>query len=75
VETGTVSATYEPGSPELATRWLRTVAPPITALVDGQPPEVRERVWAKVTRAWAPYATADGRVRLESQALWVTGTR
>jgi SAM-dependent methyltransferase len=75
VETGTVTAVYQPGSPELATRWLREVAPPITALVDPQPPEVQERVWAKVTKAWAPFTIADGRVRLENQAVWVTGTK
>src|SRR5829696_7349406 len=39
VETGTVTAIYRLGSPELATRWLREVAPPITALVDTQSPE------------------------------------
>ncbi len=55
--------------------WLRDVAPPITALVDAQPPQVQDRVWAKVTQAWAPYTTADGRVRLENQAVWVTGTK
>jgi ubiquinone/menaquinone biosynthesis C-methylase UbiE len=75
VKTGTVTAIYQPGSPELATHWLREVAPPIGSLVDGRPPEVQERVWAKVTEAWAPYTTADGRVRLENQAVWVTGTR
>ena len=75
VETGTVTAVYQPGSAELATRWLRDVAPPITALVDAQPPEVQERVWAKVTQAWASYTTAGGRVRLENQAVWVTGTK
>jgi SAM-dependent methyltransferase len=75
VATGTVTAIYQPGSPELATRWLRDVAPPITALVDPQPPEVQERVWAKVTQAWARFTIADGRVRLENQAVWVTGTR
>jgi SAM-dependent methyltransferase len=75
VETGTLTAIYQPGSAELATRWLRDVAPPITALVDAQPPEVQERVWAKVTQAWAPYTTSDGRVRLENQVVWVTGTR
>jgi SAM-dependent methyltransferase len=75
VETGTVTAVYQPNSPELATRWLRDVAPPISALVDGRPPEVQERVWAKVTQAWAPFTTADGRVRLENQAVWVTGTK
>jgi len=75
VTTGTVTAIYQTGSPELATRWLRAVAPPITSLVDPQPPEVQERVWAKVTQAWAPYTTADGRICLENQAVWVTGTR
>jgi SAM-dependent methyltransferase len=75
VETGTVTAIYQTDSPELATRWLREVAPPISSLVDGRPPEAQERVWAKVTEAWAPYTTADGRVRLENQAVWVTGTR
>jgi SAM-dependent methyltransferase len=75
VETGTVTAIYQTGSPELATHWLRDVAPPISSLVDAQPPEVQQRVWAKVTQAWAPYTTADGRVRLENQAVWVTGTR
>jgi ubiquinone/menaquinone biosynthesis C-methylase UbiE len=75
VETGTVTAVYETPSAELCTRWLREVAPPISSLVDAQPPEVQERVWAKVTRAWAPYTTAHGRVRLENQAIWVTGTR
>jgi enediyne biosynthesis protein CalE5 len=75
VETGTVTAIYQTDSPELATRWLREVAPPISTLVNGRPPEVQEHVWAKVTEAWAPYTTADGRVRLENQAVWVTGTR
>ena len=75
VETGTLTAIYQTDSAELATRWLRDVAPPITALVDAQPPEVQERVWAKVTQAWASFTTAGGRVRLENQALWVTGTK
>jgi SAM-dependent methyltransferase len=75
VQSGTVTAIYQTGSPELATRWLREVAPPIASLVDGHPPEVQERVWAKVTQAWAPYTTADGRVRLENQAVWVTGMK
>src|SRR4029453_8722607 len=44
VETGTLTAIYRTDSPELATRWLRDVAPPIRSLVDAQPPEVQERV-------------------------------
>ena len=73
--TGTVTATYRFASPEQATRWLRDVAPPITALVAGHPPEVQERVWSRATEAWAPFTTADGQVRLDNQALWVTGAR
>jgi SAM-dependent methyltransferase len=75
VQTGTVTAIYQTGSAELATRWLRDAAPPITALIDAQPPEVQERVWAKVTQAWASYTTGGGRVRLENQVVWVTGTK
>jgi SAM-dependent methyltransferase len=75
VAAGAMTAVYRTDSPELATRWLREVAPPISALVDAQPPKIQERVWAKVTEAWAPFATADGRVRLENQAVWVTGTK
>jgi SAM-dependent methyltransferase len=75
VQTGTVTAVYQTDSPELATRWLRDVAPPISSLVDDQPPEVQQRVWANVTQAWTPYTTANGRVRLSNQAVWVTGRR
>jgi len=75
VETGTVTAAYELDSPELATRWLRDVAPPISSLVNGSPSDVQERVWERVTEAWGPYTTADGRVRLENEALWVTGSK
>ncbi len=73
VATGTVTATYRFASPEQATRWLRDVAPPITALVAGHPPEVQERVWSRATEAWSPFTAADGTVRLANQALWVTG--
>jgi len=75
VETGTLTTIYQTGSPELATRWLRDVAPSIASLVDTQPPQTQQRVWAKVNQAWAPYTTTDGHVRLENQAVWVTGTR
>ena len=75
VATGTVTATYRFASPEQATRWLRDVAPPVTALVAGHPPEVQERVWSRATEAWAPFTSADGQVRLDNQALWVTGRR
>ena len=75
VETGTVTAVYETPSPEHFTEWARDVAPPIANLLKGQAPEVQEQVWRKVTEAWMPLTTPDGRARTENQAIWVAATR
>jgi ubiquinone/menaquinone biosynthesis C-methylase UbiE len=75
VETGTVTVVFETGSPEEFTQFIRDVAPPIANLVNGQPPQVQDQVWRKVTEEWAPYLTTDGHVRTENQAIWVAGTR
>ena len=75
VETGTVTAVYETASPEASTQWARDVAPPIVNLLKGQPPEVQERVWQKVTESWRPLVTEEGRVRTENQAIWVAATK
>jgi ubiquinone/menaquinone biosynthesis C-methylase UbiE len=75
VETGTVTAVYETASPADFTQWVRDVAPPIVNLLNGRPPEVQERVWRKVTEAWAPLVTADGRLRTHNQAIWVAATK
>ena len=72
VTTGALQVVYELESPAAATRWLRDVAPPIAGLAQGHPPELQQRVWDRVTEAWAPYVGGDGRVRLDSEALWVT---
>jgi ubiquinone/menaquinone biosynthesis C-methylase UbiE len=75
VETGVVTAIYETPSPQDFTDWARDVAPPIANLLKGQSPDVQNRVWQKVTEAWAPFATHDGRVRTENQAIWVAATK
>ena len=75
VETGTVTAVYETRSAEHFTEWAQDVAPPIANLLKGQPPELQEQVWGKVTEAWRPLATPDGRVRTENQAIWVAATK
>jgi SAM-dependent methyltransferase len=72
VVTGALQVVYELESPAAATRWLRDVAPPIAGLVEGRSPELQRRVWDRVTEAWSPYVAADGRVRLDNEALWVT---
>ena len=73
VETGTVTVPWEFDSRQACTDFLRAVAPPVTALVADQPPEVRERVWQEVTdTAWGPFTRADGTVRLPNKAHWVS---
>ena len=54
VETGTVTAIYQTDSPELATRWLRDVAPPITALVDGHRPRSKSACGPRSPRRGRP---------------------
>jgi SAM-dependent methyltransferase len=75
VVTRTVTAVYETSSPQEMTRWLRDVAPPITNLLKGQPTDVQERIWRKVTDAWQPLMTASGSVRTENQAILVSATK
>ena len=74
VETGSVEAVYETASPEAMTAWTRDLAAPIANLVRGLPDDVAERVWRKVTEAWAPLVTPEGRVRTRNQAIWAAGT-
>ncbi|WP_162605832.1 class I SAM-dependent methyltransferase [Jiangella aurantiaca] len=74
VETGSVEAVYETASPEAMTEWTKDLSAPIANLVRGQPDAVAERVWRKVTEAWAPLVTPEGRVRTRNQALWAAGT-
>jgi hypothetical protein len=75
VVTGTVTAIYETSSPQAMTRWLRDVAPPITNLLKGQPADVEDRIWRKVTDGWRPFLTASGSVRTENQAILVTARK
>jgi ubiquinone/menaquinone biosynthesis C-methylase UbiE len=75
VETGTVQVVFETGSPAQFTEFIRDVAPAISALLADQTAEARERIWGKVTQAYAALADASGRVRTMNEAIWVAGTR
>jgi SAM-dependent methyltransferase len=75
VATGTLNVVFATDTPEQFTRFTRDISPTVAALVDEQPPALRERVWAKVTAGWERFRGADGRVRTENQAIWVVGTR
>ncbi|MCC5811000.1 MAG: methyltransferase domain-containing protein [Ectothiorhodospiraceae bacterium] len=75
IDSGTETAVWWFDSAADCTRFIRDVAPPITALVDQRTTEVQERVWQRVTNeAWQPFLQPDGRVRLTNEAHWVVGT-
>ena len=75
VELDTATVVFTFTSPAEATRFLRDCAPPVTALVESEPQDLRRRVWRQVTEeAWNPYLDADGRVRLTNLAHVVTAT-
>ena len=45
VRTGTIQVVFATDTPEQFTAFIQDVAPTITELVEGQPPDVQERVW------------------------------
>ena len=75
VATGTLSVIFATDTPDQYTAFIRDVAPALTALMEGRPPAVQERIWGKVTTGWSQFQDAEGRVRTENQAIWVVGTK
>jgi ubiquinone/menaquinone biosynthesis C-methylase UbiE len=72
VAADTALAVYETASAEACTEWIRDVAPPITELIADQPASIQQDVWDHVTRAWAPFRSPDGTVRLPCTAICVS---
>jgi ubiquinone/menaquinone biosynthesis C-methylase UbiE len=75
VEIDSVTSVFQAESPEQFTQFQREVAVALARLVAEQPPDVQERVWAKVTQTWHRFLDDEGRVRTENEALLVTGVR
>ncbi|MPZ59503.1 MAG: methyltransferase domain-containing protein [Rhizobiales bacterium] len=75
VETGTVQVIFETETAAQFTEFIRDVAPPFSVLLKDQPPEVRERIWEKVTKAYARCADPSGRIRTTNEAIWVAATK
>lgn len=74
VETDTLTVVLELDTAEDFTRFVRDAAP-INELLEDHPREVQERVWRKVTEAYAAFQTPGGRVRTENEAIWVRGAK
>lgn len=60
-------------SPEEFTTFVKEIAPPISAMLVGQPEERQAEAWAAITEAIRPHASEDGTVRLPGLVLMASG--
>jgi SAM-dependent methyltransferase len=60
-------------SPEAFTEFVREIAPPISALLVGHPPDVQDETWSAITDAIRDAAGGPGPVRLSNLALLASG--
>jgi SAM-dependent methyltransferase len=72
VETEEANVTFEWESPEEFTTFIKEIAPPISAMINPQPPEVQEETWGAITDA-VREAAGDGAVRLSNVVLLASG--
>ena len=71
VEEATVG--FQWSSAEEFTTWIHEIAPPVNAIIDPHPPEVREETWAAITEAVREKAGDDGTVTLSNLVLLAAG--
>jgi enediyne biosynthesis protein CalE5 len=60
-------------SPEEFARFVREIAPPVSALMAAHPPEVREETWNAVVEAARSHAGDDGTVHMNNLVLVAAG--
>jgi hypothetical protein len=73
VEVEDTTVTFEWPSAEEFTTFIKEIAPPVTAMIDPHPKEVRDETWAAITEATRQVAADDGAVRLSNLALLAAG--
>jgi SAM-dependent methyltransferase len=74
VKTEEIDVVMDYASAEEFTAFVHEIAPPINAMIDPHPPEVREETWAAITEAARQHATDDGSLRLVNRALIAVGS-
>lgn len=74
VETDEMEVIAEWESPEDFTRFIREIAPPVTAMLEPHPADVQEETWAAITERVGKHADDDGRLRLRNLALVAAGS-
>ena len=70
-----LSVSFEYSSGETYISLLQDVAPGISAMLADKPADLREQVWQAIAGAAGQYATAGGTIRMENQAICVSGRR
>jgi enediyne biosynthesis protein CalE5 len=74
VEVEEAGVTFEWPSAEEFTSYIHEIAPPVNAIIDPHPPEVREETWAAITEAVREKAGDDGTVTLSNLVLLAAGS-
>jgi enediyne biosynthesis protein CalE5 len=73
VETEEASVTMTWSSPEEFATYVREIAPPINALIDPHPEDVRRETWEAITAACGEGASDDGSVTVSNLVLLAVG--
>ena len=60
-------------SPEEFTTFVRSIAPPLTAMIDPHPKDVQDETWAAITEAVRGVASEDGSVSMSNLVLLAVG--
>ena len=74
VQVEEVEATFTWDSAEDFTVFVREIAPPISAMINPQPPEVQVESWAAITDAIRERASEDGTVTMSNLVLLAVGS-
>ncbi len=73
VEVEDVNVSFEWESPEEFTTFVEEIAPPVTAMIYPQPPEVQEEVWAAIGDAVSEASGGSDAIRLSNVVLLAVG--
>ena len=74
VEVEETEVSFDWGSPEEFTTFIKEIAPPISALLAPHPPDVQEAGWAAITEAVREQATNGGTVSMSNVELLASGS-
>jgi enediyne biosynthesis protein CalE5 len=73
VEVEDAEVSFEWGSPEEFTTFVKEIAPPISAMMEGHPEEVKAEAWAAITEATREKIGGDGAVSFTNKVLLASG--